>query len=163
MNWTKMSAIAEILSSVAILITLIYLAIEIGQNTAILQASAREAALASTGESLSQVIETPELWLNLSNPDMTDAEKAQLSAFLIYAVARRENAWLQYQADALDETGWQTSQSGLIDLLSYSESRKWWDFYDSNSEFERSFADNVNQQLAATPIKSQLTDVQAFE
>ena len=43
MNWNKTSAIAEILSSFAILVTLVYLTIEIGQNRATLQANSRQA------------------------------------------------------------------------------------------------------------------------
>jgi len=41
-NWTKWSSIAEIISSVAILITLIYLAIQTQQNTATLKSIASQ-------------------------------------------------------------------------------------------------------------------------
>ena len=40
MNWTKWSSIAEIVSSIAILMTLIYLTLEIRQNTDAIQADA---------------------------------------------------------------------------------------------------------------------------
>ncbi len=47
MNWTKLSAISEILSSVAILVTLIYLAIQTQQNADATQADTRQAILAA--------------------------------------------------------------------------------------------------------------------
>ncbi len=47
MNWTKASAAAEILSSVAILATLVYLAIEIQQSAEATQANTRQAMFAS--------------------------------------------------------------------------------------------------------------------
>ena len=47
MNWTKASAIAETLSSVAILITLVYLVVEIQQNAEATQAETRQAILDS--------------------------------------------------------------------------------------------------------------------
>ncbi len=163
MNWTKASAVAEILSSVAILVTLVYLTIEIGQNRAILQANSRQAQQAADAESLSQVIDAPEVWLNLSNPDMTDSDKVQLSAYLISFVVRRQTAWLQYQAGAMDEATWAGNQSGLIDVLSYSESRKWWEFYDSISAFDPSFTESVSQLLEAEPIRPRLIDLRAFD
>ncbi|MEJ2089323.1 MAG: hypothetical protein P8Y69_12805 [Gammaproteobacteria bacterium] len=41
MNWTKWSAISEIVSSVAILVTLVYLAIQVQQATVAVNAEAR--------------------------------------------------------------------------------------------------------------------------
>ncbi len=65
MNWTKASAVAEILSSVAILITLLYLVIEIGQNTEALQATSRDASLEGDIQRLFQAVNTPEIWLTV--------------------------------------------------------------------------------------------------
>jgi len=163
MNWTKTSAIAEILSSIAILVTLVYLTIEIAQNKAILQANSRQAQQASDSESLSQVLDAPELWLNLSNPNMTDSEKVRLSAYLISFVVRRQTAWLQFQAGAIDEATWAGNQFGLLDVLSYSESRKWWSFYHSISAFDPGFSEYVSQLLEAEPIRMRLSDLQAFD
>ena len=163
MNWTKASAIAEILSSVAVLITLVYLTVEIQQNSAVLEATSRWAAGQSRADTLAQVVAAPELWLNLSNPAMTDEQKVQLSAYLISFVRAREIDWLQYQAGALDETTWGTAQNGLIDTLSYSESRKWWNFFDSFDDFNPDFEAHVNALLAEAPIRTRLTDLRAFD
>ncbi len=163
MNWTKASAIAEIFSSVAILATLVYLTIEIGQNRAILQANSRQAQQAADSESLSQVLDAPELWLNVSNPDMTDSDKVKLSAYLISFVVRRQTAWLQYQAGALDEATWAGNDFGLIDILSYSESRKWWEFYNSISAFDPSFSEYISKLLEAEPLKTRIADLRAFD
>ncbi len=163
MNWNKTSAIAEILSSFAILVTLVYLTIEIGQNRVTLQANSRQAQQTADAESLAQVLDAPELWLNLSNPNMTDSDKVQLSAYLISFVIRRQTAWLQYQAGAIDEATWAGNQFGLIDILSYSESRKWWEFYDSISAFDPSFTESVSQLLEAEPIRPRLIDLRAFD
>ena len=84
--------------------------------------------------------------LNLSNPDMTDTDKVRLSAYLISFVIRRQTAWLQYQAGAIDEATWAGNEFGLIEVLSYSESRKWWQFYDSISAFDPGFSEYVSQR-----------------
>ena len=45
MNWEALSAIGEIVGAGAVLITLIYLAVQMRQNTASVQASIRQAIL----------------------------------------------------------------------------------------------------------------------
>ena len=51
-DWTKWSAIAEVLSSVAIVATLLYLVIQTQQNAAAIQASSRQTMLMADWEVL---------------------------------------------------------------------------------------------------------------
>ena len=163
MNWTKASAIAEILSSIAILVTLAYLTVEIHQNTATLQATSRQAVLEAEVTHLGHVIADPRLWLNQLNPNMTDAEKVQLSAYLISLMRNLEFSWFQYQSGALDATTWEAYEGIIAGTLSYSESRKWWGFYDSTSAFDPNFTAHVNQLIQGEPIFERLEDLQAFD
>jgi hypothetical protein len=75
MNWTKLSAIAEIMSSVAILLTLVYLALQnqqiafqTRQNTQALEASSRQGALDSAAE---------EGWIGVEGPVISDLSSLQ--------------------------------------------------------------------------------------
>ncbi len=161
MNWTKASAVAEILSSVAILITLVYLVVEIGQNTSALEASSRQAALDGDVEWLYRAVNAPELWANASNPDMTDAEKLSLSAYLFALYRLRERDWLQYQAGALDEATWLTYQNGLIGMFSNPQARKWWDYQVSDGGSD--FIDHVNGVFEDIPLRTEQVEVRAFD
>ncbi|HSG64921.1 MAG TPA: hypothetical protein VLD39_07965 [Gammaproteobacteria bacterium] len=163
MNWTKVSAIAEILSSAAILVTLVYLAVEIQQNTMTLEATSRQAVLQGEAAHLRDVIDYPEIWLNMANPNMTDEQKVRLSAYLIKLIRTLEIDWLQYQSGALDENTWTTYESVIVDALGYSESRKWWEFYDSLSAWDSSFSNRVNELIEDVPIGARLIDLQAFD
>ena len=163
MNWTKASAVAEILSSAAVLITLIYLVVEIGQNTAALEATSREALLENSVQTLQQVIAEPALWLDQVKPNLTDEERVRLSAHLFTMTQRGQIAWQQLQVGALDEATWARLEGPLIDTLSHSESRKWWTFFDPESEFEPTFREHVNGLLEDRPIVTQLSDIQAFD
>ncbi len=162
MNWTKASAVAEILSSVAILITLLYLVIEIGQNTEALQATSRDASLEGDIQRLFQAVNTPEIWLNSVNPNMTDAEKVTQSAYLFTLYRLRERDWLQYQAGAMDAETWRSYQIGLIGNLQYSEVRKWWN-YNFTDTTGNDFVDYVNGLLEGIPIRTELEDIRAFD
>ena len=155
MNWTKASSIAEILSSVAILVTLLYLVIEIGQNTEALQASSRQASLDADVQWLYQVANAPELWTNAFNANMTDAEKTSLSAFLSAFLRIREHDWLQYQAGALDEKTWLTYQNSLSVLLAWEQNRNWWDDI-AQKIFDLDFVEYVNSSLEDIPIVTQV-------
>ena len=94
---------------------------------------------------------------------MTDAEKVQLSAYLITLIRNLEIAWLQYQSGALDATTWSSYEGIIAGILSYSESRKWWEYYDSASIAHPEFHALVNELIQGQPIFERLEDVQAFD
>ncbi len=96
MNWTKASSIAEILSSVAMLITLVYLVVEIQQNSRATQAETRQAILDSDQQYLELFIDSPELSLLMLKPDLSDEERTRLSHVLLTHARMRESNWLQY-------------------------------------------------------------------
>ena len=162
MNWTKASAVAEILSSVAILVTLLYLVIEIGQNTSALQASTRQSSVEADLQQLHQAINSPEIWLNSVNPNMTDSEKVQLSAYLWGMYRLRQADWLQYEAGAMDETTWLAYQVGLTGNLETPQGRKWWNFFFSETTGD-DFVDYVNGLLENMPITTELPDIRALD
>ncbi len=162
MNWTKASAVAEILSSVAILITLLYLVIEIGQNTEALEASSRQAALEGDVQHLYQGVATPELWQAYVKPNLTEVEKIRLSGYLFAFLRMRERDWLQYRLGALDEATWLTYQTGMLGTLHYEQVNKWWNNYGS-SVFDPTFREHVDNLLEGMPIQTVLGDLQAFD
>ena len=125
MSWAKLSAVGEILSSIAILVTLVYLMIEIQQNTDALQTSARQATLQGDVEILLSAVDDPSLRINGWKEELTEAESVQMSAYLFAAMRIREHDWLQYQAGALDEATSATYQSGMIGQLSAPQASTW--------------------------------------
>ncbi len=116
MNWTMLSVIAEILSSAAVLVTLIYLAIQTRQNADAIQANTRQAILDADQQFIMAVMASPELDAIFFKPDLTDDEKVRLSTFLLTHVRVRENDWFQYQAGVLDHVSWGQKNSSSVDL-----------------------------------------------
>ena len=164
MNWTKASAIAEIASSAAILITLVYLVIEIGQNTAALQADSRDALLDADVQHLYRIVDDPELWLSYSKPDLSEAERARLFHYLAAFMRMSERAWFRYQSGALDETAWRSYQSPVIATLSFEQTRKWWlEMYDGNQFLDPEFAEYFNTALEDVPILTRDSTLGVFD
>ena len=150
-NWTKWSAIAEIISSVAILITLVYLAIQTQQTNNALVASSRQATMAAEMEMISAVITAPEAWDNFNRPfsEMTFAEQNQAANLLAGMLRVREFAWFQYQNGIMDE---QTLRSYLAPVprwLRMGDNRVTWEEF--ARELDPEFVVYVEAMLAEAP------------
>ena len=127
-NWTKWSSIAEIVSSIAILVTLVYLAIQTQQNTDAINTQSRQSLFDGGQEELPLWIEYPELSVLIidDSQEISLEQKIQLDGLLVLALGRREFAWRQYQAGLLDEDSWE-NETRIISLLLGSErTREWW-------------------------------------
>ena len=164
MNWTKLSAMAEILSSVAILVTLVYLAIQTQQSADAIQANTRQAILDADQQFLIKVMEYPEIYTSQFKPALTDEEKVRLGAYLILFVRMRENNWLQYRNGVLDEVTWDSYRSSIVQVLSDSTSRGWWQNYAiGRRAFDSEFVSLVNELLADTPVQERSMLIRAFD
>lgn len=163
-DWTKWSAVAEIASSIAIVATLIYLAIQTQQNAGAILASSRNAMIASEIALNQQVVENSSIRLARFKTDHTKEELIQLETWLIELVRTREHQWLQYRDGLLDESIWEAYVNALRVVLSFPIERAWWDFvkYDY---FDREFVVEIDSLLSDIPIKqdSKLTIEQAIE
>ena len=78
MKLEKLSAMAELVSSVAIVVTLIYLAVQTQQTNIALHAASREATMMADVTMLAAAIENPKINVNLEKAEITDIEREQL-------------------------------------------------------------------------------------
>lgn len=165
MNWSRLSSIAEILSSVAILVTLVFLTVEIHQNTVTLEASSREGVLNGDLQHLYSIVDDPALWLSYSKPELTEEEKVRLFHLLAAMMRIRERDWFQYQSGALDERTWLAYQTGMLGTLSFEQTRKWWDGVAARdfALFDPAFMAEVNRGLADREITGSEATIGVFD
>ena len=156
MNWTKTSAIAEILSSIAVVITLIYLTIQIQQTTVAIQGNTRESMLTADLGILQNWVEHPEIWISLFEPNLSDEQRIQLLGFLLQFMRSRESYWLQYQNNVIDETTWRSYANPMPNILSLERSRMWWEGM-TVGEFDDGFVAYVNETLSDIPVQNNVT------
>ena len=151
-SWSKWSSVAEILSSTAILITLVFLVVQTKQNTDAINAQlvanrgeARAAIWEQVTSALILQTENPRIMMNLrSAGDLSAEEQGELDSFLILMWGTREFVWLQYRDGVVDEATYKTimDERHLFTLPRVSE---WWDeraatFYDPE------FVELINSQ-----------------
>jgi hypothetical protein len=128
MKLEKLSATAELVSSVAIVVTLLYLTVEVRQNTDALHAQSRQSVLTSAQTELFVALDHPEITKSMIKPGpLTAEENIQIDAFLTAALRVREFSWLQFRSGLIDEAQWNTELAVMRSLLSSARSRLWWD------------------------------------
>jgi hypothetical protein len=163
MNWTKASAAAEILSSVAILVTLVYLAVEIQQNAAATQADTRQAILESDQQFLQLFIDNPELNLLWYKPELTDEEKVRLSYTLITFMRMRESNWFQYESGTLDDRTWRSYRASIVAMLSAPRARVWWENFGVERVFDLDFVSVVDNLIENEALSDRSYHVAVFD
>jgi hypothetical protein len=152
-DWTKWAAIAEVASSIAIVVTLVYLVIQTQQNSDSINANSRQVSIASDLQVIATSIASPGLELLKFKEDLTDQEASLLEAWLVMLVRSREHQWLQYQDGLLDEETWRSYLSGLAGNLSTPSTRRWWNAAVEMELFDPGFAAAVDEYLASIEIQ----------
>lgn len=128
MTIQELGSIGEFVSSIVILITLIYLSLQIRQNTNAIHSQSRADIYRGAQEELWRNIEYPDITINLIDPDreMSIEEKVRLDAWLAASMRAREFAWLQYQNGSIDELQWKSECEVVRVILGSKRSRAWW-------------------------------------
>ena len=113
MNWEAIAAIGEILGATAVLVTIVYLAVQVRQNTASAAAATYDAALSGFNEINLAIAESEELTLifthGLTKPDSLSEIEAIRFALLMRAGMNQYMKLLRlYQRGALPEQEWRS-------------------------------------------------------
>jgi hypothetical protein len=155
MDLITLSAVAQIIGSAAILITLIYLAVQTKQNAIAIRATTRHAVLAEEMALLDKLIEYPFLVRTISGDvaDTTEDEKVQLGAYLRQIVRTREIHWFQYQNGVIDETTWKSYRQPMKHMFCSEMTRAWWRSAKAMSAWDRKFIEHIDDYLAELPVR----------
>jgi hypothetical protein len=121
MKLEKTAALAEIVSSVAILITLAYLAIQTSQTNAALRANSRQASMETEVSIVMATLDHPE-----AIGEAVRDENWQRRQLLAALVRLREFSWYQYQNGILDEAIWQGYVSTMRRIFDDDLGREFW-------------------------------------
>jgi hypothetical protein len=108
MNWEAIGAISSILSAIAVIATLGYVAVQIRQNTSALRSAATQGAhdqSASMYDLLAADAALSDIFVRgLNAPDVLDRiETGRFYAFLLTVMVRFQNWYMQTQSQALDK------------------------------------------------------------
>jgi hypothetical protein len=142
-DWTKWSAVAEIVGAIAVVITLLYLATQTKQNTAAIAASVRQEMFANDLTFLSDEMKFRSCQLEGSNT-WSPPECFNTSALIF--LRSRENNWLQYRDGVIDEVTYETYNKVLSEMLSDPAVAELWPLLSRN--LSEAFVEYANQLRA---------------
>ena len=123
MNWEAIGAVGEIVGATAVVVTLIYVAVQVRHATRETQAVSVQTAYSLDHEFLLTIGADPitaQLWATyLSAPETLADDQLIQGAYLMTSLVRRlENIYLQKTLGSLSEEGWKSRQALFIGIAS---------------------------------------------
>ena len=150
MNWDAISAIGEIVGAVAVVISLVYVAVQIRQNTRTIAANTFQSVSGVAANTTMQIAQTPHLSRlvikifvsqeQLTPEEMMDGQLVFGSIFRNY-----ENYCYQYSRGYFEEEVWDGYKKTMSEQLSVPFGKEWWNNH--QAAFGKSFVTFVNAEL----------------
>jgi hypothetical protein len=150
MTLEQYAYLAQIVGVLVVVITLIYLAIQVRQGAQLLRSESRQVSLSTDQGGVYKFIESPELGKSMSSKESpTFEEKTQLTSWLVAQMRAREHEWLQYQSGALDGDAWLSYRNVIYFILGTPRSRAIWEL--CRPYFNQDFVELVGEMIEGTP------------
>ena len=153
MNIESMANYADVIAGIAVVVSLIYVGIQIRKNTRVSQGIATQQAFTST-----QVIyswhannsEVSELWAKFHKGDaLTMAETIRNTQLMFGMVEQYEVYFVLHQLKLLDDESFRGFFRKILLVLATPTSRQW--FTTNRNFFRRDFAEYVDNLLDENP------------
>ncbi len=149
MNWDAISATAEAVGAAGVIITLIYLAVQVRQNTAQMSESAKDARLTAFEHAVEAFARHREYLTREGNGDLyakglgsyatlSDGEKFTFRAIIEEYFYAFHALFGRVREGNYDESLWQAQVESPASLLRMKGGREWW--VESRYRFDTEFA-----------------------
>jgi hypothetical protein len=132
-NWDALSAIAALIGGAGVVVTLIYLAIEIRQNTRAVRSASYQSFTDSINEANRMCCEDAELRQILAKAfeddyqSLTQDEQIRVGYLWLMAFRVFESFYYQHTAGTVPPGAWENqADRSMRDLLRWTAIRQWW-------------------------------------
>ena len=131
MNWAAVSAISSLLAAIAVVISVVYLAIQVRRNTQATYSQAHHLttiALAETAATIASSNELSRIYrLGLSTPDELDEDEFFRFAAIATSQFRTfENLFFQYRSGLVSEDFWIGHRENILWFFHRPGMQIWW-------------------------------------
>jgi len=127
-NWEAISTISEVIGAIAVVVSLIYLAVQVKQNTKLMRATAKQSLTEASQGMIYKMSEHPDLWVKLmSGTDPSSPEEDAQMSLLMRAMYRGfESQCYQHEAGLIEEPEWQALSNSIIQLTAMPGINRYW-------------------------------------
>ncbi len=154
MNWDAISSIAELIGAVGVIVSLIYLAFQIKQNTKASKAATRQALADGAQRLASDVVEGDDI-AKIMTEAMAGNEIRPHEVFRLQSRCYRDlrfwdNAYYQYTEGLLTEEEWNGFRENLKLVMQFPTYKEYW-ASGLQGMFSGPFRDELNGILKSEP------------
>ena len=150
MTLEQYAYLAEIIGVIVVVVTLIYLSVQIRQGAELLRSESRQAQVANDQNGVFRFVEHPELGRLFSQQETPSVEeKTMLQFWIIGQMRAREHEWLQHRSGAMDEETWLSYRDVIYFLLGTERARALWDM--CSPFFNPDYAEMVEKMIKDVP------------
>ena len=157
MNWEALGAIANLLAALGVIATLIYLAIQIQQNTKAVRSSSIQNLVQSLSTTAQAAVENKDiipllLKANTGAGALTEEERTQLHFWFIMSIRRFEGVYFQRNLGFVDAAVIEGFERSHIAILASKSGQAWWTT--SKEIFNSGFVSYVEELLKRGSAKN---------
>jgi len=148
----KLGNIGEFVAAIATVITLIYLAFQLRQNTRALKAAAFQNVTSEMGKNVEHIMDNGELAEILvkgtaAPQSLTPTETLRLSAVYVSSFRRLESVYVQYSLGTMEQENKQGFEISMIPLLQNPFGQEWWS--EAKIAFYEPFVRHIDESMAS--------------
>lgn len=160
MNWNAVQAISGVLGTVAIMLTVVYLAIQIKRNTKATISQTYQFATQALGDMAAIVGESKDkariFATGMADPTKLKKDEYMQFAYLGISLFRRyENVFFQYKSGMIDDDFWNGHRDNLLWFFHRPGTQMWWK--ERRLGFSRSFREFLEntspEEVSASKIR----------
>jgi hypothetical protein len=142
--------LGEFFGAVAVLASLLYLAVQIRQNTRSLRSAAYQSLSTSLSDLALSVAENDDLakiWqIGMTDPGrLSEVERLRLQAFLTALYRQYQNLYFQKRQSLLDEELWQAHRVTIMRHISSPGGADWWAI--ARDQHSKGFVEYVEREV----------------
>ena len=166
MTIQELGSLGELVAAIATVLTLIYLAIQLRQNTKALRSQTFQQISAQMGQNAEIITTNPELpdifVKALSGAEeLTATERVRLQGMFVMSMRRVEAVYVHRQLGSIDDELADGFELSLLPLLTTSEGTEWWKT--AKTTFHKSFVAHVQRRFENGEIPSRMPSISIGE
>lgn len=160
-NWNAIIAICEIIGVIAIVITLIFLSVQVKQSNILARAQTRKDMLNTANHELEMKINHTDIWKAFVQESVTLDQRIQLNIWLINHMRNREFEWFQKQEETIDDGTFYSYANAIAFAPGTKRTRKWWEF--SKEQFHPEFVKFDDEYTKDKPLTDYFGQIEKWD
>jgi len=155
MTIAELGSIGELIAAIATVATLIYLAVQLRQNTRALRSQTFQQISAQMGRNVENITSDPDLAeIALkgfaTGEEFTPVERVRFQGLLVMTFRRLEAVYVQCQLGSISPDMVNGFEQSLLPMLNTPAGKQWWE--SARRTFHDSFVVHVEERLASGEI-----------